>query len=116
MSIIFFLSIFTLFLFFFANFILSPEKNPRFVKMMASEHAPSEETITILAGTCNLAAMALTVMLVAVVPFFRAVAAIVMLGLVVRFFSRRLRWGPRPESKQDPSPARHVGNHSESDK
>lgn len=89
MSIVFFLFVFALFLFFFGSFVCSPEKNPRFVKVMESEHAPSKETLAIVVGFCYAVGASIGVGLVIVVPFFRALAAIVMTGLVVRFFYRR---------------------------
>ena len=64
MSLVFFLSIFALFLFFFANFILSPERNPRFIKLMEAEHAPSQEVVNVIVGFCNAVGIVLAAVLV----------------------------------------------------
>ena len=90
MSLVFFLFITTLFLFFFANFILSPEKNPLFAKLMEAEDTRDREiTAAVVVGLCNAAGIVLAVCLVAVVPFFRALAVIAMAGLVGHFFYRK---------------------------
>ena len=60
MSFVFFFFVFTLFLFFFANVVLSPEQNPHFNKLLAVEHAPSKETIEIVAGCINAVALIIT--------------------------------------------------------
>ncbi|KKL24911.1 hypothetical protein LCGC14_2410630, partial [marine sediment metagenome] len=89
MSLVFFLSIFALFLFFFANFILSPERNPRFIKLMEAEHAPSQEVVNVIVGFCNAVGIVLAAVLVLAVPFFRVLAAMAMVGWTIRFFHRR---------------------------
>ena len=106
MSVIFFLSIFTAFLFFCAFYVFSPKRNPKYAKLMERENAPSPESLKIVAVAFNGIAMLLTIGLVVAVPFLRAVGAIVMAGLVVRFFYRRLVCGPNSFSwtDQDPRP------------
>ena len=106
MSLVFFLSIFALFLFFFANFILSPERNPRFIKLMEAEHAPSQEVVNVIVGFCNAVGIVLAAVLVLAVPFFRVLAAIVMAVMAVWFFYRRLVCGPEnfAWTDQDPRP------------
>ncbi len=131
MSLVFFLFVTTLFLFFFANVILSPERNPRFVKLMEAEHAPSKEAVTVIVALCNGAGIGLAVVLVVAVPFLRVLAAMAMVGWTIRFFHRRHfgtsggrsigglsffeKGGSFGWCDQDPRPERHVGNHSESD-
>lgn len=89
MSVVFFLSIFTAFLYFCAFYILSPKRNPKYKALMEHKNAPTDEALQLTAIVFNAVAMVLTVVLVATIPFLRAMAAIGMAGLAVRFFYRR---------------------------
>ena len=90
MSLVFFLFITTLFLFFFANFILSSEKNPFFAELMGTKDTRERDLhVEIVGGLCNAAGIVLAVGLVAAVPFFRALAVVAMAGLVGHFFYRK---------------------------
>ena len=130
MSIVFFLSIFTAFLYFCVYYILSPKRNPKYATLMAHENAPTEASLQMTAHVLNILAMVLTIGLIATVPFLRAVAAIGMAGLVVRFFYRRffgtgepagqqLRVNMHDDPRNTPSASKespgHHGYHTEED-
>ena len=106
MNIVFFLSIFTAFLFFCAFYVLSPKRNPDHKALLAHEKAPSAETLEIAVYAFVVVGILITLGLIAMVPFLRTVAAIAMVGVVVRFFYRRhpsntsFAW-----TDQDPRPA-----------
>jgi len=110
MSLVIFLFVTTLFLFFLGSYALSPEHNPKCKKVIEdakaaregkrvepNEYPLSEENIKILAAVFNGIALLLTTGLVCWVPFFRIIAAVAMVVMVVRFFYRRHR------SKSDPN-------------
>ena len=120
MNLVFFLFIVALFLFFTAFYLCSPERNPKYRDILKGKHAPSEEAVKHFGSVCNFIAIVIGLSLVVMLPFFRAVAVVVMAGLVVCFFYRkyfganRVSANPYAWCDQDPRPERRVGNHSES--
>jgi hypothetical protein len=128
MSLVIFLFVTTLFLFFLGSYALSPEHNPKVKEIMEDakrtqegkrvkgKHTFSEGDIKITAAVLNGIAILFSAGLIFWIPFFRVIAAVSMAVYVVRFFYRRFFRGPENFAwcDQDPKPERRVGNHSES--
>lgn len=89
MSLILFFFVSTLFLFFFANYVLSPKENPHFNRLLEFEHAPPKEVIEIVAGCANAVALLLTMSMIIVIPFARILGSVAMVVFVARFFYKR---------------------------
>ena len=89
MSLLFFYFAAAIFLFTLANFVVSPSRNPRFDKLFESKYAPSEDTLVLFQGVCNVFALILTLALIILVPFFQIVTGVLMLAFVACFFYMR---------------------------
>lgn len=89
MNFIFFLFVTALFLTFVANYLLNPERNPKYTKLLKEDSAPSQEALELTKHVLNGVSALIFIGLILAVPFFRFVAVVGMLALVGKFFYNR---------------------------
>jgi hypothetical protein len=120
MSLILFLVVLDLFLFFAANYVLSAERNPRYQILMEESNVADDDRVPIVVAGINITAVILLLGLIATVPFLRFIGALLMVGyvancLIRNYLERSTRFSPvqgHGTAAQPPGTENNAGSDS----